>query len=186
MSKPKPPSPTPKGLKMVVSYLPGDKDFVLMLWTEFHKYTSIEKFDARINELANLIAFHDASVRAEALKDDFRMDELDAVMVSVDKWLEGEALNNNPATRAAEAREIALKAIEEAYEKGRESALQELEEAIKLDKNTFETCGRNTLGHRRALMLLKEIPVDQAPEETLQEELDRMDGTAIDRDYNSD
>lgn len=43
---------------------------------------------------------------------DFRMDELDAVMHSVDKWLEGDDLKNNPATRAADAREIALKAIE--------------------------------------------------------------------------
>jgi hypothetical protein len=42
----------------------------------------------------------------------FRMDELDAVMHSVDKWLDGPALRNNPATRAADAREIALKAIE--------------------------------------------------------------------------
>jgi hypothetical protein len=40
------------------------------------------------------------------------MDELDAVMITVDKWLEGQALKNNPATRAADAREIALKAIE--------------------------------------------------------------------------
>lgn len=42
----------------------------------------------------------------------FRMDELDAVMLSVDKWLDGPALKNNPATRAADAREVALKAIE--------------------------------------------------------------------------
>ena len=42
----------------------------------------------------------------------FRMDELDAVMMSVDKWLSGQALRNNPATRAADAREVALKAIE--------------------------------------------------------------------------
>ena len=42
------------------------------------------------------------------------MDELDAVMHSVDKWFdEGDPrLKNNPATRAADAREIALKAIE--------------------------------------------------------------------------
>jgi hypothetical protein len=42
----------------------------------------------------------------------FRMDELDAVMLSTDKWLDGSALKNNPATRAADAREVALKAIE--------------------------------------------------------------------------
>lgn len=55
--------------------------------------------------------------RAEAARrneevNDFRMDELDAVMTSVDKWLKGEDLKNNPATRAADAREVALKAIE--------------------------------------------------------------------------
>jgi hypothetical protein len=43
---------------------------------------------------------------------DFRMDELDAVMISVDKWLEGKQLENNPATRASDAREYALRAIE--------------------------------------------------------------------------
>lgn len=43
---------------------------------------------------------------------DFRGDELDAVMTSVDKWLTGDELKNNPATRAADAREVALKAIE--------------------------------------------------------------------------
>ena len=44
----------------------------------------------------------------------FRMDEIDAVMLSVDKWFDegDEALKNNPATRAAAAREIALQAIE--------------------------------------------------------------------------
>lgn len=47
---------------------------------------------------------------------DFRYDELDAVMISVDKWFdEGDPrLKNNPATRAADAREIALRAIEAA------------------------------------------------------------------------
>ena len=48
-----------------------------------------------------------------------RMDELDGVMHSVDKWLahlpkSDERRHSNPATRAADAREIALQAIEEA------------------------------------------------------------------------
>lgn len=45
---------------------------------------------------------------------EFRADELDAVMVSVDKWFDDgdPRLKNNPATRAADAREIALKAID--------------------------------------------------------------------------
>jgi hypothetical protein len=54
-----------------------------------------------------------AMARDEAVKA-FRMDELDAVMVSADKWLEGDQLRNNPATRAADAREVALKATEKA------------------------------------------------------------------------
>ncbi len=43
-----------------------------------------------------------------------RMTELDAVMVSVDKWFDADdpRLENNPATRAADAREIGLRAIE--------------------------------------------------------------------------
>lgn len=48
----------------------------------------------------------------ETAINDFRMDELDAVMLSVDKWLTGDQLKNNPATRAADAREVALRAIE--------------------------------------------------------------------------
>lgn len=42
--------------------------------------------------------------------------ELMAVMHSVDKWF-GVVPDENPATRAADAREIALKAIEEAHER---------------------------------------------------------------------
>jgi hypothetical protein len=38
--------------------------------------------------------------------------ELDGVMISVDKWLDGKELKDNPATRAAVAREKALRAIE--------------------------------------------------------------------------
>lgn len=51
--------------------------------------------------------------REEAIND-FRMDELDAVMISVDKWFdEGDPqLKQNPASRAAYAREIALQALE--------------------------------------------------------------------------
>lgn len=55
--------------------------------------------------------------RDEAVND-FRMDELDAVMHSVDKWLEGDELKENPATRAARAREKALCAIEDAGTRG--------------------------------------------------------------------
>ena len=75
---------------------------------------------------------------------DFRMDELDAVMYSVDKWLEGDALLNNPATRAADAREIALKAIEaEAARADRaESALKEAAgRAIAFVNNNYNARG---------------------------------------------
>lgn len=52
--------------------------------------------------------------RDEAVKQ-FRMDELEAVMLSVDKWLDDAPTFRdtvNPATRAAAAREVALRAIE--------------------------------------------------------------------------
>ncbi len=62
-------------------------------------------------------------IKAEELSE-FRMDELDAVMLSVDKWLDGPALKNNPATRAADAREIALRAIEEASRQARREAAE--------------------------------------------------------------
>jgi hypothetical protein len=59
-------------------------------------------------ELAGVRAmYHELNIEYENLEA-----ELDAVMVSVDKWLEGKELKNNPATRAADAREKALKAIE--------------------------------------------------------------------------
>lgn len=53
------------------------------------------------------------AIKREAITQ-FRMDELDAVMHSIDKWFkEGDSrLKDNPATRAANAREIALKAME--------------------------------------------------------------------------
>jgi len=57
------------------------------------------------------LAVQDAK-REEAINT-FRMDELDAVMCSVDKWLPDNYPEGvNPATRAADARQIALKAIE--------------------------------------------------------------------------
>ena len=40
--------------------------------------------------------------------------EMDAVMHFVDKWLDGDELNESPANRANTAREKALKAIETA------------------------------------------------------------------------
>ena len=53
------------------------------------------------------------------LANEFRVDELEAVMISVDKWFDDNdpRLKNNPATRAADAREIALKAIESEQER---------------------------------------------------------------------
>lgn len=57
--------------------------------------------------------------REQAIRQ-FRMDELEAVMLSVDKWLdydEDDPQRPNPATRAAEAREVALRTIEALSEK---------------------------------------------------------------------
>ena len=46
-------------------------------------------------------------------QEEYRMDELAAVMqLGIDKWLEGDELKNNPATRAADAREKVLRIIE--------------------------------------------------------------------------
>jgi hypothetical protein len=80
-------------------------------------------FVVSMTELFALITAHDEQVRAEAINDDFRMDELDAVMISVDKWFDKDdtRLKNNPATRAADAREIALKAIERVKAKERKA-----------------------------------------------------------------
>lgn len=54
--------------------------------------------------------------KTEAKRDE-ALCELEAVMVSVDKWFEDgdPELKNNEATRAAAAREIALKAIEKEW-----------------------------------------------------------------------
>jgi flagellar biosynthesis/type III secretory pathway protein FliH len=63
-------------------------------------------------------------VKEEELTE-FRMDELDAVMLSVDKWLDGPALRNNPATRAADAREFALRSIEKEYARGKKEGVSQ-------------------------------------------------------------
>lgn len=75
---------------------------------------------------------------------DFRMDELDAVMTSVDKWLKGDELKNNPATRAADAREIALKAVEKeaARAERAEAALREAaDRAVSFVDNNYNAFG---------------------------------------------
>lgn len=77
-----------------------------------------------------LLAFAEAAYRLaterarEEAVHEFRMDELEAVMLSVDKWFDEDdpRLKNNPATRAADAREIALQAIEAAAIRGQEGA----------------------------------------------------------------
>jgi len=74
--------------------------------------------EQRLAYAASLIEQRDAAIRAEArveaMRDDYRMDQLDAVMYSVDKWFdEGDKrLLQNPANRAVDAREIALRKIE--------------------------------------------------------------------------
>jgi len=76
---------------------------------------------ARVDEAVKLIlAYADDLILDQDLEtirqgviNDFRMDELDAVMMSVDKWLPADYPTGiDPANRAADAREIALKAIE--------------------------------------------------------------------------
>ena len=67
------------------------------------------------------------SPEAEAEVRDFRADELDAVMASVDKWFDEDdpRLKQTPCNRAGDAREIALQAIEAA-----ESRIAELEAEV--------------------------------------------------------
>jgi len=71
----------------------------------------------QINDAYRQLAERERSVN------DFRMDTLDAVMHSVRKWLPDDYKEVNPETTAADAREIALKAIEKA--EGEAKALRE-------------------------------------------------------------
>lgn len=69
-----------------------------------------------------------------------RMDELDAVMHSVDKWLAHLPKNDkrrsyNPATRASDAREIALQAIETLTARLREAERLLREAADRIDED---------------------------------------------------
>ena len=63
----------------------------------------------------------------------FRADTLDAVMYSVRKWLPDDYVEANPETAAADAREIALKAIEkqEARAEAAEADVEYLQERIR-------------------------------------------------------
>lgn len=67
--------------------------------------TPLDQERAKVEALLRRLADRDAAV--ERLSD-----ELAAVMHSVDKWFLGDVPETNPATRAAEAREIALMAID--------------------------------------------------------------------------
>jgi len=72
---------------------------------------NMEAMRQRVKGLAKVPAEETVSKVLDAM----RMDELTAVMYSVDKWFDGPddpRLKQNPATRAADAREIALRAIE--------------------------------------------------------------------------
>lgn len=67
----------------------------------------------RLSLAAYDLALQEPSPLQEEAVEQFRMDELEAVMLSVDKWLVGADLLGNPATRAARAREVALQTIED-------------------------------------------------------------------------
>lgn len=78
----------------------------------YHPFDACSHCDQGLREAALIDVTQE--VRGEAVKQ-FRMDELEAVMLSVDKWLTDAPEFTklaNPATRAAAAREIALQAIE--------------------------------------------------------------------------
>lgn len=77
------------------------------MYTEDRVIIIDQKLDKVLNEL-NTIKNNLANFKRDS-------NELQAVMISVDKWLDDPSdLEENPATRAARAREIALKAIEAA------------------------------------------------------------------------
>jgi hypothetical protein len=93
-----------------------------------------------------------AEVDREAAINDFRMDELDAVMHSVRKWLPDDYVATNPATEAADAREIALKAIEHetARTKAAEAEVNRLKRVLADEDNIKQglVAERNRLGER--------------------------------------
>ena len=86
------------------------------------------------------------------------MDELDAVMMSIDKWFDegDERLKDNPATRAAHAREIALQAIETA-QPSPDEAVEPVEAWSKEDRNAFCAALTNVMNdlkrHRKPLYI---------------------------------
>jgi hypothetical protein len=65
----------------------------------------------------------------------------------------------SPETREEEEAELSKLAalILAELQAERERAIEECIEVIELDKSTFETCGRNTKGHARAIMLCREV-----------------------------
>ena len=79
----------------------------------------------------------------------FRADELDAVMYSVRKWLPDDYRKTNPATEAADAREIALKAIER--ERDRVNTLVESLQLL-VDAIIGKTDATQALGIARSLL----------------------------------
>lgn len=101
---------------------------------------TLEQIEESIKPLMDIVSFapgewlsaYRRKVMAQAILDmwpddreEFRMDELDAVMMSVDKWLTGDQLKYNAATRASTAREVALKALDSQAER-----IKELDETI--------------------------------------------------------
>lgn len=98
--------------------------------------------------------------------------ELEAVMLSVDKWLP-EGYPGNPATRACDAREVALKAIEGA-EAGREQwRLSRIETAKQRDR--FEL---DLLIERKRTKRLRAV-IEEAEHLALKGVRDINDGTWI-------
>jgi hypothetical protein len=66
---------------------------------------------------------------------------------------EGPIYCDQPSCMMAEAASLILAELQAE----RERAIEECIEVIELDKSTFETCGRNTKGHARAIMLCREV-----------------------------
>lgn len=85
--------------------------------------------------VADIEAFRAAIASSQAYSNGDEIDkiagsELRAVMESVDKWLSGDDLTANPATRAARAREVALKAIDAAEAERDEAVAEHTQRAV--------------------------------------------------------
>ncbi len=105
----------------------GDEDGLPIL-IDSHRLALSKLIARRLSESRPVVS-------KEAAISEYRQDELDAVMYFIDKWFEpnDSRLKDNPATRAASAREIALRAIESQLPDPSATSGSGIEEAVKAE-----------------------------------------------------